>query len=1207
MLNINFSIKQSDVQNSTDFVSSQEEPPKKKMRSIFERSVSDVSEVTNEFVNNWVALVKSQLSPKDIKRLEIVYHEISIACNLPEKSKDEIYKEEILRAEVAKIAAAQNGTQVSAYIKNYQIKDQASLIEIAKIAVAQNGYGACQYIQNYGITDLRALVEIAKIIAEKSVYGMSLHIPKYGIKDQATLIEIAKIVAKNSGWEISNYIQKYGITDQSALIEIAKIAAEEDGNAVSKYIQNYRITDQSALVDIAKIAASGENGHEVSEFIQNYEITDLPGLVEIAKIAAAQNGTQVSEHIKNYEIKDQASLIEIAKIAVTQNGYGASQYIQNYEITDLAALVEIAKVLAEKSESVISEHIPKYGIKDQARLIEIAKIVAKNSGSEISNYIQNYGITDQATLIEIAKIAAEESGEGVSKYIQNYRITDQATLIEIAKIAAKKDGRGVSKYIQNYRITDLTALVDIAKIAAAENGHGVSEYIQNYWITDLASLIEIAKIAAAQNGCGLSEYIQNYEITDQSALIEIAKVAATQDKKRLSKYISNYEITDQIGLLHIFFTWARHQEVFNCQKFLIKKSETKLPYPSLLLFQNRNLTDLEMQVFINSIESPSLKEKGKALLSEENFLVKHETLRCLALVCLGCKIKEVSLSNQEKGKNLIEGLLTLRNPIMRRSLIGDVVETLKENTAMEKWKDLTAQSTANPKHALVLILIASLIKIEHYPKLGAILKHKDFKEIRRINVLLECLVILTRNKTLSSEEKESIATNLLFKGENPLPKTVYQNALMVLQCLSLEKDQEIKYLEDPAALLSILEREFINRFGLDSEKDFFTTFLRFQENFRNKEAIFTYAAAIERLPPHEKKLCKPVLQSYVQSILNGSFKEIRYKKETNPHLQQVFKDPALEELWKNGAEYSLKPFLHQYKRYLKQDQPVDFCAFFTQKIITDCHFPKDSIPYVTEVFKNCISLEESLAKIKEAIKNPENRNKIALLGIQEKILYLMKPGISLEDTMLILRNLINSLSRSNPGVELIHDLEGKLATLKALPIKQPEEYYTDWKIVDTDDPSLLLVLGSEVSESCQRVDGNPSLNKCLLDYLMNGKNRAFAVVNAKGKIQGRRILRLLWDKENSCPILFQERIYCHEQSPDWVEEVLDEACLKRAKELNLTLLGETPSEEMYPNPVYSLASVAPFEYVDAKETRITQGQWSLEGVFVQKEPVEFLV
>ena len=61
----------------------------------------------------------------------------------------------------------------------------------------------------------------------------------------------------------------------------------------------------------------------------------------------------------------------------------------------------------------------------------------------------------------------------------------------------------------------------------------------------------------------------------------------------------------------------------------------------------------------------------------------------------------------------------------------------------------------------------------------------------------------------------------------------------------------------------------------------------------------------------------------------------------------------------------------------------------------------------------------------------------------------------------------------------------------------------------TDDANTLLLIGSEVANSCQHYNGSPDLNCCLMSYVLDGKNKAVVVSDNEGRTIGRCVLRLL--------------------------------------------------------------------------------------------------
>ena len=160
-----------------------------------------------------------------------------------------------------------------------------------------------------------------------------------------------------------------------------------------------------------------------------------------------------------------------------------------------------------------------------------------------------------------------------------------------------------------------------------------------------------------------------------------------------------------------------------------------------------------------------------------------------------------------------------------------------------------------------------------------------------------------------------------------------------------------------------------------------------------------------------------------------------------------------------------------------------------------------------------------------------------------------------------------------------------------------------YAVEDTDNPYDLFLIGTEVDGSCQHVSAESSLNKCLMAYVMDGKNRAVLVRDGKTrKIQSRSILRILWDEVEKQPVLLLEKRYGSASAPresmDWIKEL----ALQRAEKLQLTLVSKHYDDwdarssriySLYPNDLISYGSVAPYEYVESKA--VTEGRFVERG------------
>ena len=223
-------------------------------------------------------------------------------------------------------------------------------------------------------------------------------------------------------------------------------------------------------------------------------------------------------------------------------------------------------------------------------------------------------------------------------------------------------------------------------------------------------------------------------------------------------------------------------------------------------------------------------------------------------------------------------------------------------------------------------------------------------------------------------------------------------------------------------------------------------------------------------------------------------------------------------------------------------------------------------------------------------------SKKALLQLQKGLfLLLQKDGIRAQKELYqseVAPWIPKALSEADPILQDLLDLEKILN-----PPRQKTVTFEGWTVVETDDPEDLLLCGTEVDGSCQSIH-REGTNKCLLGYVLDGKNRLVAVKNKDGEIVARCILKMLWDEER--PVLLQERVYLKFSVDDKVKKALANLCRAKAERLGIPLVASAEdansSLASYPKSLSSLGCRAPFEYSDAGWLGMTNGQFIIHGV-----------
>ncbi|MEW9700183.1 hypothetical protein [Paenibacillus sp. SI8] len=154
----------------------------------------------------------------------------------------------------------------------------------------------------------------------------------------------------------------------------------------------------------------------------------------------------------------------------------------------------------------------------------------------------------------------------------------------------------------------------------------------------------------------------------------------------------------------------------------------------------------------------------------------------------------------------------------------------------------------------------------------------------------------------------------------------------------------------------------------------------------------------------------------------------------------------------------------------------------------------------------------------------------------------------------------------------------------------------EWTVEDTDAPSDMLLLGTDIS-TCQNIYTG-SFNECLLSYLIDGKNRAIVIkksdpekANKDKQIIARALFKILLD-DNENVILYLEKPYVSNQiDQNEAEYMLLEMAKMRAADISnyldvkLLIPGNTYANTdgaKYPNNVHSLGGPAPLDYNDTE-------------------------
>ncbi len=674
-------------------------------------------------------------------------------------------------------------------------------------------------------------------------------------------------------------------------------------------------------------------------------------------------------------------------------------------------------------------------------------------------------------------------------------------------------------------------------------------------------------------------------------------------------------------------------------------------YDPAYAFKKIQAGELSPEKHYFPILAPLIEDLGRSSLSETTKNEEIEkiapALRWLDCWSLECQVKAIPV--EKLNLPLIKNIFELQNPPMRYALSrllfnyaypevtgeretgerevkeeGESKEK-KEEGALSPLRSTPTGSKATISQEL-LALCSRFTGVDQTPFIK-MFSYPKFNEGQGQGMSLQFLIAMLNWDADEEREKGALLFAILTSIQCTPPRSseeVLAIFNMVAALVNLGEVEKLKSLflgetlRDPRnAVFNLLKIVFAEKTGLSGIEVLESGFQTLLGKARQPSAIMTYAAKLQELPASARTATMAILSEFVKGVMHGTYPEMRYKAETNPHLARIFASkPQLRHEWIKGEEISVRALLKESAELPATHAETPLQRGFTalhQSVCLNDHF-KDlrnlEVPFYLE---QCLAHPAESKKVrselnsaigraaKQIAENPHagHINQMrSLLKLQQLLLNaVFDSKTPIESTKTACLNLVDKFwrweaSKGTVKSDIVHCLSMLEGAEKAQTLD-----FEGYVAVDSDDWQDLLLCGTEVSGSCQSIHGSFDYNKCLLGYIIDGKIRIICIKDRTGRIVARQVMRLMWNVHRQSPVLYQEVVYRNPGVSDELLSALQLLARKRAQKLNIPLVSgqaKTPlsaAVSVFPEGLSSSYSPAPFEYVDAAQIRVTQGDY----------------
>ena len=693
-------------------------------------------------------------------------------------------------------------------------------------------------------------------------------------------------------------------------------------------------------------------------------------------------------------------------------------------------------------------------------------------------------------------------------------------------------------------------------------------------VFELETIVEIFKMLIEKNPERCLSIIQNiytYNIYKDDILIEIGKAIAQKNIFLLIVYFVN-AFSKKYDFMATSQVTTKVNELFDFIKKCLPSDVIINDFVPLSISYDffSEINDVIIYL-ITTLMKPKLSAVNEILLLIQNKKSPEEKLFLInSLILIFDEIaknknKSSFIDNAEKVLGIITPIILQIFEHKDHKRVTDNINFAFKiyNKDCKNFEDFIYKDNEKKFY------IASMYLVD-YPNRAAILtKLKKYgflkKDDSKMRSFVDFLRILETNNKMTNEEKGNLIYYLL-DSKTKEKKRDMSDKLDKINGF-IYTGNERKLFEKPLDELnldSLLKDLFKESFNIQNFPDFSKKMEDTIFKFRNRWNVLVYASKMKTLPETEAILA--LLREYVESILKNNFKEFRYK-EGSKHLQTVFKDKELKRVWMEDEKEEM------FQDKIEKPKNLKLKDYVFTKLIIDKHIHdiREKLPLISNFLT-----EETIGGAGGALTEHEE--------LERKIIRLIESN-SLQN----IDTLIGKLSK-------IEDFKIFAQDLQELNIQTTQKDVNDTVCTIVDEPEDYISIAKE-TEGCQSVDGDPKLNKGLIGYIVDGKNRIIAVKDRKtGKLVARSLLRLLWDKKEYQPALLLERMYPSAMK-DQNRDAIIKMSIKKANKMGLKLYSnQVDKGDKVDTILVSFDSIAPFEYCDSCGLGVTDGKYEIKGL-----------